>query len=187
MTAILEQPQQPQPRPQPMSFKVNDHPLLTPFSQQQHLLQPHPFRQQYPPPLPHPNMPGNYNLSASFPPGSTQAFNNRPPLPAGCKAGPPIVPGGVPAEYYLPKPLQATKLSMSAPPVPPGVRMSQPSLLPLPVHHDQEVIIVGGKGRIVIEGIKAVLDKTLIPIPENKLTGEVVKFCLMASVMVSKQ
>lgn len=132
-------------------------------------------------------MPGNYNLSATFPPGSTQAFNSHPPLLAGCKAGPPVVPGGVPAEFYLPKPPQATNLSMSAPPVPPGVRMSQAPLLPPPmaVRHDQEVIIVGGKGRIVIEGIKAVLDKTLVPIPEGKLTGEIVKICLMASVMVS--
>ena len=188
LTAILEQPQQPQPRPQPMSWKVNDHPLLPVSSQQQHLLQPHPFQQQYPPPpLPHPNIPVNYNLSASFPPASTQAFNIRPPLPAGSKAGLPIIPGGVPAELYLPKPPQATtKLSMSGPPpIPPGVRMSQLPLLPSPIYRDQEVIIVGGKGRIIIDGIKAVLDKTLVSLPEHKLTGEIVKFCLMASVMVS--
>lgn len=63
--------------------------------------------------------------------------------------------------------------------------MSQPPLLSPPIHRAQEVIIVGGKGRIVINGIKAVLDKTLVSVPENKLTGEIVKFCLMASVMVS--
>lgn len=92
--------------------------------------------------------------------------------------------GGVPAEYYLPKP---TKSLLNAPPIPPGVYMSRPPqpLLPPPVHRDQEVIIVGGKGRIVISGIDAVLEKTLVPVPENKLTGEIVKFCLMASVMVS--
>lgn len=75
---------------------------------------------------------------------------------------------------------------MNALPIPPGVHMSQPPpLLSAPLHREQEVIIVAGKGRIVIDGIKAVLDKTLVAIPTNKVTGEIVKFCLMASVMVS--
>jgi len=57
-----------------------------------------------------------------------------------------------------------------------------------PAHHipDHDIIIVGGKGRIVVDGIKAVKDKTLIPVSISKLTGEVVKLCMMASVMVSK-
>lgn len=62
-----------------------------------------------------------------------------------------------------------------------------PPFMP-PTHHvgtDQDIIIVGGKGRIVVGGIEAVKDKTLIPLPFNKLTGEVVKLCMMASVMVS--
>lgn len=74
---------------------------------------------------------------------------------------------------------------MNAPPIPPGMHMSQPSLLPSPINRDQEVIIVAGKGRIVIDAVKAVLDKTLVAIPTNKLVGEIVKFCLMTSVMVS--
>ena len=182
LSAILEQPQQPQPRPQPMSWQVNDHPLLPQSApHQQHMLQPHPFQQP-----PRPNIPINYNLSASFPPSSGIPFNN-PPVPpsVGSKKGQPIIPSGVPPEFYLPKPPHSSKPLMNAPPIPPGVHMSQTSLLPQPIHRDQEVIIVGGKGRIVIDTIKAVLDKTLVAIPTNKLTGEIVKFCLMTSVMVS--
>ena len=108
-------------------------------------------------------------------------------MPVGSKAGQPIIPAGVPAELYLPRPPRTTKPLINSPPplMPPGVHVSQrPPLLPL-VHRDQEVIIVAGKGRIVIDNIKGVLDKTLVAIPTNKLTGEIVKFCLMASVMVS--
>lgn len=176
-----------------MSWKVNDHPLLSPPSQQQqHLLQPHPFQQCPPLPLPGvcPYIPTSYDLSASFPPTNPPQFNNpfhAPPQPATSKTGQPIImPGGVPAEFYLPKPPHVSRPFMGAPPPPPGVRMAQPSLLPAPTHGDQEIIIVAGKGRIVINGIKAVLDKTLVPIPENRLTGEIVKLCLMASVMVSQ-
>ena len=181
LSATLEQPQQPQPRPQPMSWQVNNHPLLSQSaSQQHHMLRPHPFQQ-----LPRPNIPSNYNLSASFPPSSGIPFNNPPPLSVGSKTGQPIIPAGVPAEFYFPKPPHTTKPLMNAPPIPHGVHMSPPPLLPSPIHRDQEIIIVAGKGRIVIDTIKAVLDKTLVAIPTNKLTGEIVKFCLMASVMVS--
>jgi len=190
LTAVLEQPQQPQPRPQqprpqPMSWKVNDHPLLLPpSSQQQQLLQPHPFQQR--PPLPHPSIPSNYNLSASFPPSSTQFSNSFNNVPPSSKTGQPIMAQGVPAEFYLPKPPpHASKPLMHTPPIPPGAYTSQPLLPSPPAHRDHEIIIVAGKGRIVIDGIKAVLEKTLVPIAANKLTGEIVKFCLMASVMVS--
>lgn len=182
LLAVLEQPQQSQPRPQPMSWKVNDHPLLLPLpsSQQQHLLQPHPFQQR--PPLPYPNIPSNYNLSASFPPASMQfnnPFNNLPPSTSSKTGQSIMMHQGVP---YLPKPPHTSKPLFPVPPIFPGV--SQPLLPSPPTHRDHEIIIVAGKGRIVINGIKAVLEKTLVPIPANKLTGEIVKFCLMASVMV---
>ena len=107
-------------------------------------------------------------------------------MPVGSKTGQPIIPAGVPAEFYLPRPPRAAKPLLNTPPplMPPGVHMSQRPL-PQPAHRDQEVIIVAGKGRIVIDNIKGVLDKTLVAIPTNKLTGEIVKFCLMSSVMVS--
>ena len=120
------------------------------------------------------------------------------------KAGPPIMPSppritaGVPAEMYLPRPKPPPPQPVHVPNSllgmpPPGAFMTQqhrqppPPFLP-PAHHvpDHDIIIVGGKGRIVINGIKGVKDKTLIPVLFSKLTGEVVKLCMMASVMVSE-